>query len=431
MAAPRKASTEDMLALRKQGLTFKEIAEKLGVCFSTVQRRINKHPENLTKEEAQARAALKWSADRRKEEENAQEKRVGQIRALREQGFTDDEIAVKLGFKSARAVDRTVSFAAPVAPKKDTPVEPQKAPSEPLEHELAQVVEETFRTPQRGQRTLPERICDFADTPGWIKKLETLARLAQPETWRLANNDRPGLNPEVEILGSYINATFQLTTRAYNAAPETDRDKIFYIRDDVACFHTGLYTPEYKGIYALFRPNRIAVEGKKEYWLVGYFHANDAYLWRMTTLPDPWPRAALPLFDPSKRIYTYTSHMLVRRDGTSRLPDTVRNYWNAGLLLETAVELARRKAAADPVTAVACPRVGGGGYLLPLYLTNPDTPDVVAVVVTTAEGIYTSKTCLTLNQAYLHARSSGKVTADWLLTAVEHGGGEPRGVIIR
>lgn len=374
----RKTSctTEEMLALREQGLGNAEIAEKLGVSRVTVLRRIGSQPEDLTSRN-RADAMRKTQA-----------------------------------MSTPKKVD-------PV----DTPSEPQNAPSELLEREVAQVVEVIYASPQRGQGTLPDRVCDFADTPRWVDKLKTLARMAQPEPWQLANNDRLSTAPDVEILSSYVNTTFSLAARAYNAASESDRDKIFYFRDDIACFHTGLYTPEYMGIYAIFRPNRYVVSGGKEWWLQGFFYASDSFILQLPVLPDPWPRFALPVFDPAKRIYTYADHMLTRRDGTSRMPETVRSHFNAKLLVETAVELARRQAAADPSTVVTCPRVAGGDYLLPLYLTNPDTPDVVAIVVTTADGVHMCKTCLTLNQAYLHARTSGKVTAKWLLTAVEHGGG--------
>ena len=382
MADQRRVSTEEMLALREQGLTNAQIAEKLGVSGQTVLNHIGKQPEAMT-------------------------------RANR----------AKVAEKARRCIGRT-------APVETTPVEPQNAPSEPLEAEVAQVVEETVETAQGRQKIETGGLFEFAFIKDWQYHLQTLARLAKPEPWCFADPEKGCRYPETQILENYICATFKNRVSEYNENLTEHPDTIFYVRDGCCCFHTGLYTSAYMDIYACFEPNRYSAHmNGLEWFLRGFYLATDSELVSRFPLPENRSRLGsdTPRFDPIKSIHAVTPHIVKRNDGTTRLPDEIASHWNVDLLVETAIELARRMAAAQPETVVTVSRPRGVSHLLPLYMTNPDTPDVAAMIIPTGEG-YVCQTVLTLNQAYLLARTNGRPTANWLTSQVEHGGGEPKGV---
>ena len=87
-------------------------------------------------------------------------------------------------------------------------------------------------------------------------------------------------------------------------------------------------------------------------------------------------------------------------------------------LLETAVELARRKAITDWSRAVPQILQSRVQYLLPIHLTNMERPDL-AMALSIMEGYYIGHTCLTLEMAYQNARLLARPTAGWLAELVE------------
>ena len=52
--------------------------------------------------------------------------------------------------------------------------------------------------------------------------------------------------------------------------------------------------------------------------------------------------------------------------------------------------------------------------MLPLCLTEEETPDVALVVELTQSGNYQGQTILTIPQAYIDARLMCRITGDWL-----------------
>ncbi len=101
---------------------------------------------------------------------------------------------------------------------------------------------------------------EFAYVPNWFDHLSTLAEMAVPESWRFTNPRIPPKNTETPILEKYVNYVFKKQVIDYNNFPyETDPkygDKIFYLRNEKACFNTGLYTKNYKSIYGCFTRNK-------------------------------------------------------------------------------------------------------------------------------------------------------------------------------
>ena len=105
-------------------------------------------------------------------------------------------------------------------------------------------------------------------------------------------------------------------------------------------------------------------------------------------------------------------------ENAARLPESIRSAWNLPLLLETAVELARRKAMTDWSLAVPQLFQSRMQYLLPIHLTNMERPDL-AMALSIMEGYYIGHTCLTLEMAYQNARLLARPTAGWLAELVE------------
>ena len=111
-------------------------------------------------------------------------------------------------------------------------------------------------------------------------------------------------------------------------------------------------------------------------------------------------------------------HILGDEENLSRIPAEIREAQNLPLLLETAVELARRKAVVEPSIVVPQGYQGRVQYLLPICLTDMEQPDL-AMTLTIMDGYYLGNTCLTLEMAYLNARLLSRPVAHWLTDIVE------------
>jgi len=125
-----------------------------------------------------------------------------------------------------------------------------------------------------------------------------------------------------------------------------------------------------------------------------------------------------PGFYPEWEIRVNVSHILEDAENVARLPESLQGAWNLPLLLETAVELGRRMAAISPSLVVPQAFQGRIQYLMPIYLTNKDRPDL-AMALSDLAGYYIGHTCLTLEMAYLNARLLARPTASWLTGLVD------------
>ena len=111
-------------------------------------------------------------------------------------------------------------------------------------------------------------------------------------------------------------------------------------------------------------------------------------------------------YDPEWEIRVNADHILGDAENVARLPESIRTAWNLPLLLETAVELARRKALTDWSLAVPQMFQGRVQYLLPIHLTNMERPDL-AMALSILDGYYIGHTCLTLEMAYSERTIAG------------------------
>lgn len=123
-------------------------------------------------------------------------------------------------------------------------------------------------------------------------------------------------------------------------------------------------------------------------------------------------------FNPDWPIRVKVEHILGDEENMGRIPYRIRRAKNLPLLLETAVELARRKAVIEPGIVVPQGYQGRIQYLLPVYLTNMKKPDL-AMTLSVMDGYYLGHTCLTWEMAYLNAGVISRPMAPWLTELVK------------
>ena len=86
----------------------------------------------------------------------------------------------------------------------------------------------------------------FSFVPNWYLQLDALAELALPEPWRFRSGSYSEKNYDTPILERYIQSIFRKQVIDYNAAADkAEQDRIILMRNEYACFHTGLYTRVY------------------------------------------------------------------------------------------------------------------------------------------------------------------------------------------
>lgn len=204
-----------------------------------------------------------------------------------------------------------------------------------------------------------------------------------------------------------------------NASNQQEADRIFYLRNETACMHTGLYTPQYRGIYMLFERNK-RKDTTREWYFKAFADDGSEKLRRIPLPLHPmYPQWQwTPHFIPSWDLRINAHHILDEDENMMRLPEKIREAWNLPFLLETAVELAKRKAYADVSLAALQVFQGRIQYLLPIHLTNMERPDL-AMAVAIMDGYYIGHTCLTLQMAYQNARLLARPNAGWLKALVE------------
>ena len=269
---------------------------------------------------------------------------------------------------------------------------------------------------------LPD-LFEFAYVPNWFDHLGTLAEVAMPESWRFTHPVFPLMNTDTPILERYIKYVFRKQVIDFNNFPyEADtecRDRTFYIRNEKACFNTGLFTKNYKSIYGCFSCNK-RIDALQDWYFRGFFDDASSDLKYVQSLPDkpgfPLPITGMTYFPPWD-IRVNVNHILCDPENFARLPVEVQRAKNLSLLLETAVELARRKASFEPGIVVPQGYQGQVQFLLPMCLLDTEHTDI-AMTLAPMEGYYLGHTCLTLEMAYMNARLIGRPVVPWLTELV-------------
>lgn len=259
----------------------------------------------------------------------------------------------------------------------------------------------------------------FAFVPNWYLQLDELAELALPEPWHFREPVSESKNPYTPILERYIQAIFRKQIIDYNTAEQEKKDQVFLMRNEFACFHTGLYTKRYKPIYGFFTRNH-KQDSLLNWYFRGFVDEISPLLRYVMPLPEK-PTYAMPQhgvnYNTEWPIRVNVEHILGDPANVKRIPSTVQDASNLPLLLEVAVELARRRAVINPGIVAAQAYQQRVQYLLPLCLTDMERPDL-ALTLTVMDGYYLGNTCLTPEMAYLNARLLARPNAPWLTSLV-------------
>ena len=252
--------------------------------------------------------------------------------------------------------------------------------------------------------TIPD-LFEFAYIPSWYLQLDGLAELALPESWRFKDPEHILKNEDNPILERYIQSIFRKQAIDYDAeTDDTKKQAIFHFENEFSCFHTGLYTRNYKGIYACFGRNK-KTDSILKWYFKGFADENSPLLRYVSPLPEK-PLYRMPLqgihYFPDWPVRVNVEHILGDPANIERLP----------------MELARRQAHITPGIVVPQVYQQCVQFLLPLCLRDMEQPDL-AMTLRPMDGYYMGYTCLTLQMAYTNARLLARPTAPWLLSLVE------------
>lgn len=268
---------------------------------------------------------------------------------------------------------------------------------------------------------ITEDLFDFAYIPDWYEQLETLKKAALPEAWTFRKPQYTYKNQTTPILERYIQHVFRRQAFHYNLAKgKGQAEKYLFMDGESACFHTGLFNQRYKAIYGVFTQNR-KPESTFQWYFQGFVDEMSPFMMQVEPLPQK-PTYDMALcsaqYNQGWNIRVNVEHILSDSENLERIPPKIRKAKNLPLLLETAVEYARRKAAVDYTMVVPQLYRNRVQFLLPICLTHMEKADM-AMALSTMEGYYLGHTCLTLEMAYLNARMLGKPAAPWLTSLVK------------
>ena len=266
---------------------------------------------------------------------------------------------------------------------------------------------------------LPDELFDFAYFFDMHASLAELARMAMPEQWKFLKPQNRFYNEDTPILEKYIRNQYRYLAISYNTREEShEKNRLIAFHGPWACFHTGLITPYFQDIYALFELNRR--RDTKYNWVFKCFcPASSPKLKGIATLP------AKPFWDsrdhyhPEWDIRINFQHILQDPNNLQRIPARLRDQKNLPLILHASVLYARALASMDPsiiAPQMYCRQVQ---FLMPICLTDMQHCDL-AMTLMPCDGYYYGTTCLTLEMAYINARTLSRPSAPWLMGLVYH-----------
>ena len=240
------------------------------------------------------------------------------------------------------------------------------------------------------------------------------------EPWGYKNPLFERKNASYHILEKYIHTVFRCLALDHTSAKsQNEADSYICIRNEFACFNTGLLSRRYRPIFAYFEKSKR--EGSfREWTLSGYTDCNTGKMKTLELLPlKPFFREREDaVFHADWPIRVNVDHILDAQDTRNGIPEVIRHQPNLSLILEVAAEQARRMAAYSPSLVVPQIYQGRAQFLLPLNFLQPEKPDL-AMTLEPMEGYYIGHTVLNLEMAYNNARLLAKPTIPWLSAMVE------------
>lgn len=249
----------------------------------------------------------------------------------------------------------------------------------------------------------------FKDFYGALVRLESLA---MPENWKYKNMEgrRNQVNP---ILENYLHHTFRRLFQEYKNAQDVEKQQIIYTNPDTAIANTGLFTPHYDKIFAVFHTNKSEYD-ERPYFFFGFCTESDNKFEAICDLPrraNYFDNTAELIYDTSLSLRCNYEHIL--NENRDRFPDDLKESPMLLNIFSGAVEIAKKRVEANYKAAV--PNYFGGEIclLLPLCLHGSNDADL-ALAIKRNNGFYSAKTCLTLDMAYNDARLIARPDVDWL-----------------
>lgn len=266
---------------------------------------------------------------------------------------------------------------------------------------------------------LPDDMYNFGYFFDLHQSLQDLAQIAMPEAWKFAAPQSHTYNEETPILERYIKSLYRYLAISYNTEPnQLEKNRLIAFNGSWACFNTGLMTPFFESIYALFELNRRR-DTRYDWVFKGFYPSSSTRLRSIGALPDRPYFGNCSHFHPEWDIRINFHHILQEGTNLQRIPEQIRQQNNLPLLLHAAVLYARSLASLDPsiiAPQLYCRQIQ---YLMPICLTDMEHCDL-AMTLTPCDGYYFGTTCLTCEMAYINARILSRPSASWLIDLVRN-----------
>lgn len=225
----------------------------------------------------------------------------------------------------------------------------------------------------------------------WDKYTNALAEKADKEIW--SNKTYPNNG----ILKNYITHTYK----------KLKEEKNVIIKPNYGLFNTGLFTKYYDPIYAYSGDNQ------KIEFLTGY-ELSSRGIEERPPRANYFTKPELLVFDWHFPIDIQFDHILDDEKNIQRLPKGFNEKENKICILTGAIELMKKRVAANYKLAIPQYFDGKQQLLLPLCLDTDDEQPNLALAVTKLKSCYQGHTCLTLDMAYNNARLIAKPDSQWL-----------------
>ena len=207
-----------------------------------------------------------------------------------------------------------------------------------------------------------------------------------------------------------------------NAATEDDKQALIYMDEKVACFNTGLFDKTWQPVFFYCEHN--PVEGFQKWRFKSFYNS---YTIKSTGMPGTISvklRRANYFKDPSALIFNFNleiipqwDHIIYDEDNFSRIPEQLRTNGKEFCqnLIDGAIRTVRKRIEANYKTVVPQWYDEKIQLLIPLYLSNPEEPDLALVLsLSDDKKVYYGHTCLTTEMAYNNARLIARPDSYWL-----------------
>lgn len=251
----------------------------------------------------------------------------------------------------------------------------------------------------------------------YTRKLRVLATNDLPaEKWSSSGRE------DYNILKNYMRFTFEKLSDEKDEAP--DEEKNFYVYEDEnqACFDTGLFDKNWQRIYFYCKKNRNPDHQKYEF--TGFFNEYTIKVTSLSATVVAALRRPNYFKDPSALIYNVNlsivpqwQHIIYTEENFNRIPEQIRMMGPdmCRNVIAGSIETVQKRIQANYKTIVPQWFNKKIQLLAPLYLTNPNKPDLALVLSLSEDGTqYYGHTCLTTEMAYNNARLIARPESYWL-----------------